>query len=97
LENADSESFNSHFKDEFLNGELFGNLKEAKALVESHRLDYNHRRQFIGLYDAGGVCGVLFGFGSGTAFSFAKQDTEGGQPSNSMWYIKRGHAKNRSR
>jgi hypothetical protein len=27
------------------------------------------------------------------AFSFAKQDTEGGQPSNSMWYIKRGHAR----
>jgi transposase InsO family protein len=44
LENAYSESFNSHFKDEFLNGELFGNLKEAKVLVEGHRLDYNHRR-----------------------------------------------------
>ena len=43
-ENAYSESFNSHFKDEFLNGESFGNVREAKVLVEGYRLDYNHRR-----------------------------------------------------
>lgn len=43
-ENAYSESFNSHFKDEFLNVELFGNVKEAKVLVEQWRLDYNHKR-----------------------------------------------------
>jgi transposase InsO family protein len=43
-ENAYSESFNSHFKDEFLNGESFGNVREAKVLVGEHRLDYNHHR-----------------------------------------------------
>jgi len=43
-ENGYSESFNGHFEDEFLNGELFGNLKEAKVLVEQWRLDYNHHR-----------------------------------------------------
>ena len=43
-ENAYSESFNSHFKDEFLNGESFGNVREAKVLVEGYRLDYNHHR-----------------------------------------------------
>jgi len=43
-ENAYSESFNSHFEDEFLNGESFGNVREAKVLVEGYRLDYNHHR-----------------------------------------------------
>jgi len=43
-ENAYSESFNSRFRNEFLNGELFTTVKEAKVLVESHRLDYNHHR-----------------------------------------------------
>ena len=43
-ENAYSESFNSRFRDEFLNGESFATVKEAKVLVESHRLDYNHHR-----------------------------------------------------
>ncbi len=43
-ENAYIESFNSRFRDEFLNRELFGNDKEAKVLVEQYRLDYNHHR-----------------------------------------------------
>lgn len=43
-ENAYIESFISHFEDELLNSELFGNVKEAKVLVEEYRLDYNHHR-----------------------------------------------------
>lgn len=43
-ENAYIESFNSRFRDELLNRELFGNDKEAKVLVEQYRLDYNHHR-----------------------------------------------------
>ena len=43
-ENAYSESFNSRFRDELLNRELFGGLIEARVLVEEYRLDYNHRR-----------------------------------------------------
>lgn len=43
-ENAYSETFNSRFRDELLNRELFASLAEAKVLIEDHRLDYNHRR-----------------------------------------------------
>lgn len=43
-QNAYSESFNSRFRDEFLNRELFGGLTEAKVLGKNYRCDYNHRR-----------------------------------------------------
>ena len=43
-ENPYSESFNSRFRDEFLNRESFGSLLEAKVLGKEHRTDYNHRR-----------------------------------------------------
>ena len=43
-ENGFNESFNSRFRDELLNGELFTSLKEAKVVTEDHRLEYNHRR-----------------------------------------------------
>lgn len=43
-ENAYVESFNGKLEDELLNRERFETLKEAKVLVEDHRLDYNHRR-----------------------------------------------------
>lgn len=43
-ENPYSESFNSRFRDEFLNRESFGSLLEAKVLGQEHRHDYNHRR-----------------------------------------------------
>lgn len=43
-ENGFNESFNSRFRDELLNGELFTSLTEAKVVTEDHRLEYNHRR-----------------------------------------------------
>jgi putative transposase len=43
-ENAYSETFNSRLRDEILDREVFETLKEAKVLLEGHRLDYNHRR-----------------------------------------------------
>ena len=43
-ENGFNESFNSRFRDELLNGELFTSLKEAKVVTEDYRLEYNHRR-----------------------------------------------------
>ena len=43
-ENAYSESFNSRFRDEFLNREVFASLKEAKVLIEDHRREYNDHR-----------------------------------------------------
>jgi transposase InsO family protein len=43
-QNAYSESFNSRFRDEFLNRELFSGLVEAKVLGKDYRRDYNARR-----------------------------------------------------
>ena len=43
-ENAYVESFNGKLEDELLNREQFATLKEAKALVEDHRLAYNDHR-----------------------------------------------------
>ena len=43
-ENAYVESFNGKLEDELLNREQFATLKEAKVLVEDHRLAYNHQR-----------------------------------------------------
>lgn len=43
-ENAYSESFNSRFRDELLNRELFTSLTEARVLSEMHKQEYNHRR-----------------------------------------------------
>ena len=48
-ENAYVESFNGKLGDELLNREEFATVREAKVLVEDHRLDYNHRRPHSGL------------------------------------------------
>ena len=40
-ENGYIESFNGRFRDEFLNGEIFYTLKEAKILIERWRREYN--------------------------------------------------------
>lgn len=43
-ENAYSESFNSRFRDELLNRELFTTVIEAKVLTEQYRISHNHER-----------------------------------------------------
>jgi putative transposase len=43
-ENAYIESFNSRLRDELLNVEVFGNLREAQVLVEDYRRRYNDHR-----------------------------------------------------
>ena len=40
-ENGYCESFNARFRDEFLNGDIFYTLKEAKILTEQWRVHYN--------------------------------------------------------
>lgn len=50
-QNAYSESFNSRFRDEFLNVELFTSLLEAKVLGEEYRYKYNHQRPHSSLGD----------------------------------------------
>ena len=43
-ENGYVESFNGKFRDEFLNGEIFYTLREAKVLIEGWRREYNRVR-----------------------------------------------------
>ncbi len=43
-ENGYNESFNGKFRDEYLNGELFYTLVEAKILIERWRREYNEFR-----------------------------------------------------
>ena len=43
-QNGYSESFNSRFRDELLNQELIYDVREAKVLVEEHRVFYNEER-----------------------------------------------------
>ena len=43
-QNAYGESFNSRFRDEVLDRELFSNVAEAKVVSDDYRLDHNHRR-----------------------------------------------------
>jgi len=50
-ENPYSESFNSRFRDEFLNVEVFGSKLEAKVLGREHREKYNHHRPHSSLGD----------------------------------------------
>ena len=48
-ENAYSESFNSRFRDELLDREIFTSLLEARTLIEQHRHHYNERRSHSSL------------------------------------------------
>lgn len=44
VENAYAESFNGRLRDECLNGNWFGTLKEAREVIEGWRIDYNDFR-----------------------------------------------------
>jgi putative transposase len=48
-ENGYCESFNSKFRDELLNGEMFTTLREAQVLIESWRRHYNAVRPLSSL------------------------------------------------
>jgi putative transposase len=43
-ENGYAESFNSRFREEFLDREVFRTVVEAEVLTEQHRLKHNHQR-----------------------------------------------------
>ena len=43
-ENGHIESFHDKLRDECLNRELFGNLREVRVILESWRVEYNERR-----------------------------------------------------
>ena len=49
-ENAYLESFNSRLREELLHVEIFGNLREARVLVEDYRRRYNPHRPHSSLH-----------------------------------------------
>ena len=49
-ENGYVESFNSRFRDELLNREVFTGLEDARWVVDRWRLDYNHHRPHSSLH-----------------------------------------------
>ncbi len=71
-QNAYSESFNSRFRDELFDREVFTSLTEAQVLVEDYRCEYNTERPHSSL-----------GYQTPAAFVIAAQN----QPPNSVSYV----------
>jgi putative transposase len=49
MQNAFVESFNGRLRDECLNEHIFGNLAEARKIIENWRIDYNTQRPHTSL------------------------------------------------
>ena len=49
MQNAFVEAFNGRLRDECLNENLFGNLAEARRIIEAWRIDYNVNRPHTSL------------------------------------------------
>ncbi len=57
MQNAFVESFNGRLRDECLNQHIFGNLAEAREIIENWRIDYNTERPHTSL---GGLAPVVY-------------------------------------
>ncbi len=57
MQNAFVESFNGRLRDECLNETLFGNLAEARRIIETWRIDYNTQRPHTSL---GGLAPAVY-------------------------------------
>ena len=57
MQNAFVESFNGKLRDECLNEHIFGNLAEARKIIETWRIDYNTFRPHTSL---GGLAPAVF-------------------------------------
>mgnify|MGYP003835869565 CR=1 FL=1 len=57
MQNAYVESFNGRLRDECLNETLFGNLAEARRIIETWRIDYNTQRPHTSL---GGLAPAVY-------------------------------------
>jgi transposase InsO family protein len=71
-ENAHIESFHDKFRDECLNREIFGSLREAKVVIEQWRQEYNSKRPHSSLgyqtpAEFGGQASAARGLRSGYA------------------------------
>jgi putative transposase len=56
-QNAFVESFNGCLRDECLNAHIFGNLAEARQIIETWRIDYNTERPHTSL---GGLAPAVY-------------------------------------
>jgi hypothetical protein len=93
-QNAYIESFNSRFRDEFLNLEVFGSLLEANMLGEEHRYKYNHQRPHSSLGDLtqrSSHPAVLLRYGQWPPLRRTAQ-TNPTPDSHSNWFKERGHS-----
>ena len=57
MQNAFMESFNGRLRDECLNEHIFGNLAEARKIIENWRIDYNAQRPHTSL---GGLAPAVY-------------------------------------
>ena len=57
MQNAFVESFNGRLRDECLNEHIFGNLAEARKIIEKWRIDYNTQRPHTSL---GGLAPAVY-------------------------------------
>ncbi len=57
MQNAFLESFNGKLRDECLNEHIFGNLAEARKIIETWRIDYNTQRPHTSL---GGLAPAVY-------------------------------------
>ncbi|WP_209835617.1 IS3 family transposase [Ruegeria sp. HKCCE3926] len=57
MQNAFVESFNGRLRDECLNEHIFGNLAEARKIIETWRIDYNTQRPHTSL---GGLAPAVY-------------------------------------
>ncbi|WP_282096843.1 IS3 family transposase [Epibacterium ulvae] len=57
MQNAFIESFNGRLRDECLNEHIFGNLAEARKIIENWRIDYNTQRPHTSL---GGLAPTVY-------------------------------------
>ena len=57
MQNAFVESFNGRLRDECLNEHIFGNLAEARKIIENWRIDYNTQRPHTSL---GGLAPAVY-------------------------------------
>ena len=57
MQNAFVESFNGRLRDECLNEHIFGNLAEARLIIENWRIDYNTQRPHTSL---GGLAPAVY-------------------------------------
>jgi transposase InsO family protein len=95
-QNAYIESFNSRFRDEFLNLEVFGSLLEAKMLGEEHRYKYSHQRlhSSLGTPRRSSRHAVLLRYDLRPPLRRTVRTNHNYKPnSHRSWFKERGHSK----